>query len=66
MAEPIKVEGQRIRGNADGGRNFSRRHPLMPGLHQHPIDFEPMLLCERRQRRYNVCFIHVSTIIELM
>jgi hypothetical protein len=37
----------------------------MPGLHQHSIDFEPMLLCKRRQRRDNVDFIHVSTTIEL-
>src|SRR5215831_14082232 len=66
VAQAIKVKGKRIRRYANSARDLARCHAGRSCLHEETVYLEPVFLRECSQSRYDIFFIHISTIIEVV
>src|SRR5262245_12558913 len=65
VPQPIEVERQRVGRNSHSIGDLAGRDAARSCLHEQPVDLQPMFLSKRSKRRYDVCFVHVSTTIEI-
>jgi hypothetical protein len=65
LAQPVKVESQRIWRNAERLGDFACCHSRRTGLHKQPEYIETVILCERSESRDGLRFFHTSTNIEV-
>src|SRR5688572_22617259 len=61
LAQPVEVEGKRVRGQRERRRDLARGHALRAGLDEEPEHVEPVVLRERAERRDGLALFHNST-----
>jgi hypothetical protein len=65
-AQPVEMECQGVRREAELFSHLPCRHAFRPGLDQQTEDFQTVFLRKRGQGRHGIYRFHISTSIELI